>query len=155
MSALAANLGLPDRESITDTLYRSVFGLDTADQATFETAWHKDATFIYDSSPPADGLDTILATVFKYVGEGLDTTHFVTNVRVEVKDGADTATATAHALAQHYRRGEGRDPKAPRYLTGNMYFVELAKDGSDGLWKIKNFDLKVIWREGDPSIVGQ
>ena len=155
MATLAANLSLSDREGIIDALYRSIIGLDTADQAMFESAWHKDATFVYDVMPPTQGLDAILATTFQYVGQGLDTTHFVSNVRIELKNGSDTAKVTSHALAQHYRKNEGRDKKAPRYLTGNMYYVDVAKDNSEGLWKIAKLDIKVIWCEGDASIVGQ
>ena len=155
MTTLSANLSLSDREGIIDALYRSITGLDTADQAMFESAWHKDATFVYDVMPPTQGLDAILATTFQYVGQGLDTTHLVSNVRIDVKNGSDTAKVTSHALAQHYRKNEGRDPKAPRYLTGNMYYVDVAKDNSDGLWKMTKLDIKVIWCEGDASIVGQ
>jgi hypothetical protein len=155
MSALAANLSLPDREAIPDALYRSIFGLDAEDKTIFESAWHKDATFIYDGAPPTQGLDAILETTFKYIGAGLDTTHSVSNVRIDAKDGANTAKVTAHALAQHYRKGDGKNPKASRYLTGNMYWIDLAKDESDGLWKIKTLEIKVIWREGDAGVVGQ
>ncbi|KAH8912744.1 hypothetical protein BR93DRAFT_922707 [Coniochaeta sp. PMI_546] len=155
MPSYVANLALPDREAIPDALYRSIIGLDTNDQNIFESAWHKDATFVYDEFPPAQGLDAILGSTFQYVGAGLDTTHFVSNVRVDVKDGADTATMTAHALAQHYRKDEGRNPKAPRYMTGNMYLIDLAKDNTEGLWKMTRLEIKVIWREGDASIVGQ
>jgi hypothetical protein len=151
----AANLALPDREAIPDALYRSIIGLDTNDQNIFESAWHKNATFIYDVAPPTQGLEAILNTTFKYVGAGLDTTHFVSNVRVDLKDGANAASMTAHALAQHYRKGEGRNPKASRFMTGNMYWVDLAKDEGDGLWKMTKFEMKVIWCEGDASIVGQ
>ena len=154
MASLAANLGLSDREAIPDALYRSIFGLDTSDQEVFKSAWHKDAAFIYDGAPTTQGLDAILASTFKYVGEGLDTTHSVSNVRVDLKDGANTAKLTAHALAQHYRKGDGRNPKATRYLTGNMYWVDLVKE-SDGLWKMTKLEIKVVWGEGDPSVFGQ
>ncbi|KAM5354865.1 hypothetical protein ACJ41O_001511 [Fusarium nematophilum] len=153
MASLAANLGLPDREAIPDALYRSVVGLDANDRDIFQSAWHKDATFIFDGTTPIQGLDAILDTTFKFIGAGLDTTHLVSNVRIDLKDGAKTATLTAHALAQHYRKDEGRNPKAPRFLTGNLYWVDLAKDESGGLWKMTKFELKVIWCEGDASIV--
>ncbi|CAM1503528.1 Fc.00g011190.m01.CDS01 [Cosmosporella sp. VM-42] len=154
MTSLAANLGLPDREAIPDALYRSIVGLDANDQDTFKSAWHKDATFIFDGTPPIEGLEAILGSTFQLIGAGLDTTHLVSNVRVDWKDGASTAKMTAHALAQHYRKGEGRNPKASRFLTGNMYWVDLAKDRSNGVWKMTKFDMKVIWCEGDASIVG-
>ncbi|KAH6888504.1 hypothetical protein B0T10DRAFT_488305 [Thelonectria olida] len=154
MASLAVNLGLSDREAIPDALYRSIIGLDANDQTTFQSAWHKDATFVFDGTPPTEGLDAILATTFQFIGAGLDTTHMVSNVRVDVKDGANTAKMTAHALAQHYRKGEGRNPKAPRFLTGNMYWIDAAKDESSGVWKMTKFEMKVIWCEGDGSIVG-
>ncbi|UPK97366.1 hypothetical protein LCI18_008301 [Fusarium solani-melongenae] len=142
MASLAANLSLSDREAIPDALYRSILGLDSNDKTIFESAWHQDAEFIFDGTPPVQGLAAILATTFQYVGAGLDTTHMVSNVRIDLKDGADTAKMTAHALAQHYRKDEGRKPEAPRFLTGNMYWIDLIKDKSDGLWKMTKFDLR-------------
>jgi hypothetical protein len=155
MASLAANLSLSDREAIPDALYRSIFGLDSNDKTIFESAWHQDAEFIFDGTPPIQGLAAILDTTFQYIGVGLDTTHMVSNVRIDLKDGADTAKMTAHALAQHYRKDEGLKPGATRFLTGNMYWVDLIKDKSDGLWKMTKFDMKVIWSEGDASIIGQ
>ena len=154
MAFLAADLGLPVREAIEDAIHRSVFGLDATDQKAFESAWHKDAVFIYNGMTPVEGLDAILANTFGFIGAGLDTTHSVSNVRVEVKDGANTAKMTAHAIAMHYRRGEGQNPKASFLMTGNMYFLDVAKDESDGLWKIKKLDLRVNWFNGDLSVVG-
>ena len=158
MASQSINLGLPDREAIPDALYRSVVGLDASDKEIFESAWHKDAIFIYNApnaSQTIEGLDAILGNTFAYIGLGLDTTHLVSNVRLDFKDGADTAKVTSHALAQHYRKGDGGNPKALRFLTGNMYWVDLARDKSDGLWKMTRFEMKVIWCEGDASIVGQ
>lgn len=155
MSPLAANLALSDRDAILDALYRSIIGLDTADKAMFESAWHKDATFAFDETTPVQGLDAILGSTFKYIGEALDTTHCVSNTRIDVKDGATTAVVTAHALAHHYRKGEGRNPTASGFLTGNTYSIDLSKDQGDGLWKMTRFHLQMRWCEGDPSIVGQ
>lgn len=155
MASLAANLGLPDREAIPDALYRSILGLDTSDKTIFESAWHKDATFIYEGMEPTHGRDNILNTTFQFIGAGLDTTHLVSNIRLDFKDGATTAKFTAHAMAQHYRKGEGRNPSATRFLTGNLYWVELAKDESDGLWKMTKLDIKINWCEGDTSVLGQ
>ncbi len=155
MSHLAANLSLPDHQAIPDALYRSIAGLDSNNQDIFESAWHKDAAFVYDGAPPTQGIGAILASTFQYIGAGLDTTHFVSNVRVDVKEGANTAAMTASALAQHCRKGEGRNPNGPRYLTGNTYWIDLAKDATDGLWKMTKLEIKVIWCEGDASVVGQ
>lgn len=52
------------------------------------------------------GLPTIRGGMFETVSK-LNTTHFITNVRVNHKTGESTATLTAHALAQHFRTGQG------------------------------------------------
>lgn len=151
---VAANLSLPAREAIPDALYRSIAGLDTADKDMFASAWHKNATFAFDDFPPTEGLDAILESTFQYIGAGLDTTHCVGNVRIALGEDGKTAAMNAHAIAQHYRKGEGRQPQATRYLTGSIYSIDLAVDESDGLWKMLKFHMKVIWAEGDSSILG-
>ena len=154
MTNLAAKLNLPDREGIPDAIYRFMVGLDAPDQVLFESAWHKDTVFILDDRPPVHGLQDLVKTTFQFIGQGLDTTHFASNVRVDHQEGGTTAKLTTHAMAQHYRKGEGRNPKAERFLAGSMYWVDLTKDESDGLWKITKFTMKVIWCEGEGSIVG-
>lgn len=153
-NVLAANLSLPTREAIPDALYRSIMGLDTADQEIFTSAWHKDATFAFDDTPPTEGRDAILASTFQWIGAGLDTTHTIGNVRLSHKEGDKTASFNAHAIAQHYRKGEARVPQSPRYLTGSIYSIDAALDETDGLWKITKFHMKVIWAEGDGSVLG-
>ncbi|KAF4962265.1 hypothetical protein FSARC_9654 [Fusarium sarcochroum] len=154
MSSIITNLA-SDREAVPDALYRSILGLDTNDKEMFQSAWHKDASFVFDGTPPTEGIDAILNTTFAFVGAALDTTHMVSNVRIDLKDGSDTAKFTAHALARHYRKGEGKNPKAPRFLTGNIYFVDVARDESDGVWKMKKLEIKMVWCEGDASLLGQ
>lgn len=83
----------------------------------------------------------------------MDTTHMISNVRVDVKDGADTASLTAYALAQHCPPGKGKELDAPKYLVGGEYWIDLVRDEGDGLWKIKKWVLDVIWRQGDASIM--
>lgn len=140
-------------EAIIDPLYRAVIGLDTNDLKLFESAFinKKDAVFEMDGYA-MEGLDVIHDNVFKGIGP-LDTTHFITNTRVQVEDGADTAVLTAYALAQHYRSGEGADPATKRLLSGSMYHVDVVKDNADDLWKIKKWAMKIVWLEGDKSIV--
>lgn len=144
---------LTPREAITDALYRAVIGLDANDLALFESAWvqGKDACFDLNGTI-FDGMEAICDNVFTLIGP-LDTTHTISNVRVDVKEGADAAFMTAYALAQHYRVGEGNDPASKRLLSGSIYFIDLTKDSSDGLWKVKKWTMKIIWVEGDMSIV--
>jgi hypothetical protein len=58
---------------------------------------------------------------------------------------------TAYAQAQHYRKGEGIQTDAKNLLSGSMYFLDLVKEGE--LWKIKKWDMKLTWLQGDASIV--
>jgi molybdopterin synthase catalytic subunit len=37
-------------------------------------------------------------------------------------------------------------------MSGGEYFVDLVKE-RDGLWKIKKWTMKVIWSQGDRSII--
>ena len=59
------------------------------------------------------GLSTLRAGVLNHVGP-MDTTHMISNVRVDVKDGADTASLTANAMAQHCPPGRGKEPDGPK-----------------------------------------
>lgn len=133
-------------------MYRVVIGLDTNDWPLFESGWAgKDVVFEMNGNP-SNGLDAIRDSIFTHIGP-LDTTHFINNQRVDAQEGAKTAYLTAYALAQHYKTGEGIDPATKRLLSGSMYFIDLEKDGKDGLWKIKKWSMKIIWVEGDMSIV--
>lgn len=150
---LPANLALSEREAIADALYRSVLGLDSNDKDLFTSSYTEDSVFVYNDYPPTESRDAILGSVFALVGAGLDTTHVVSCVRVDHKEGASTAKVTANAFAQHYRKGEGVDPKAPRFMTGNLYYIDVVKDETDGLWKMTKFILKVVWGEGDAGLL--
>ncbi|KAK9491202.1 hypothetical protein V1508DRAFT_226766 [Lipomyces doorenjongii] len=139
------------REAITDALYRCVIGLDTADVALFDSGFTQDASFDLNGDV-MEGLSAIHTRCYDFIAT-LDTTHFITNVRVDVKDGESKASMTASALAQHYRHKQGREPGATRFMTGSLYFVDCVKDGEDGLWKIKHLKLQSIWTEGDPGVM--
>lgn len=140
-------------EAITDSLYRAVIGLDTNDLTLFESAWinKKDAVFEMNGNA-MEGFDAIHDNIFKHIGP-LDTTHFITNTRIQMEDGANTAILTAYALAQHYKTGEGADPATKRLLSGSMYNIDVVRYDSDNLWKIKKWGMRIVWVEGDMSIV--
>jgi len=146
-------LSLSTREAVADALYRGVLGLDTNDLAMWKSAWLE-----HDSSMDLYGRimqgDELIENLFKSIGP-LETTHTISNIRVNVKEGEDTAGMTASAVAQHYRPGEGVNPDTKGFLTGGLYFIDLVKDKSDGLWKMRKWTLKLVWVEGDASIVGR
>jgi len=144
---------LSKREAIIDAVYRGVLGLDTNDVALFKSAWVQEQDITFDlNGAVITGWDAIDENVMRLVGP-MDTTHTITNVRVDVKDGVDTAVATTHATAQHFRPGEGGDPASKGLLAGALYNVDLVEDKKDGLWKVKHWAVKVVWFDGDMSIL--
>ena len=143
---------LSPREAMQDALYRGVIGLDTNDSALFESAWAKDQPCFDREGTIFNGMDEINKNLWEPVSH-LDSHHTISNVRVNLKEGADTAYLTGYAIAQHYRGGEGKDPTKQGLLGGTMYFVDLVKDSDDGMWKIKKWAMKICWVEGDLSVV--
>ena len=142
---------LSPREAITDAAYRGVLGLDTDDKALFDSAFTKDANFDLNGNVMS-GLDAIHTGCFDSISK-LDTTHFLSNVRVNVPDGSSKATMTCSALAQHYRRGQGTAVNATRFLTGALYSFDMVEDREHGLWKIQNWSMKLTWTEGDMGVL--
>ncbi len=145
---------LTPREAITDALYRALVGFDRNDISIFNSAFAgEDVVFeLRPGDTIINALSTIRTQVLDHVGP-MDTTHMISNVRVDVRDGADTASLTAYALAQHCPPGKGKEPDAPKYLVGGEYWIDLVRDEGDGLWKIKKWVLDVIWRQGDASVM--
>jgi hypothetical protein len=84
----------------------------------------------------------------------MDTTHTISNVRVSYVNGADTASMTANALAQHCPPGRGCEADGPKYLVAAEYLLDLKRDsGEDGLWRITKWVFKKIWTQGDESVL--
>lgn len=143
---------LTEREAITDALYRAVLGFDFNDAAIFNSAFiGEDATFVFNEEV-IQGLETIRTRFLVPVGP-MDTTHTISNVRVDMKEGASTAKLTAYALAQHCPPGKGLDPNGLKFLASAIYSVDVVKDKSDDVWKIEKWVMKLIWTQGDPSVM--
>lgn len=139
--------GLTLREAIHDTIYRCVNAFDAADSSLLESTFTEDSTFDLNGTV-SSGLAAIKVEVFDKVAS-MDTTHFVTNIRISVQEADTKAQATASVLAQHYRPGEGLKPGTAQLLAGSTYELDLVKEeGEEGLWKISVFKLKTIWSEG-------
>ncbi len=148
---------LTQREAITDALYRAIIAFDHNDIPALNSAAVEDVVFqLYDRETKtvlqsSNSLTEIRDGVLAHVGP-MDTTHTITNIRIDVKDGADTASLTANALAQHCPPGRGKEPNGPKLLVGGEYRIDLVKV-EDGLWKIKKWVLDIIWRQGDASVM--
>ena len=144
---------LSPREAVTDALYRCVIGMDDNNKEMLESAFVQDeeTSFVLGDNK-IEGADAINDYIFTNILP-LHTTHHITNVRVDVKDGADTAYMTCHAMAQHFHAKDAFKPGAQSFLTGGLYYVDLVKDNVDGLWKVKTWKIKFNWFTGDSSIV--
>jgi len=142
------------REAAVDPLYRFVNGLDANNHELLESSMveGKDTAFVILGSRSVEGTDAIKEYIYDKVMP-LHTTHFITNVRVDLKDGADTAYVTATALAYHYKPEDAFLPESKAYATAGLYALDVVKDGSAGLWKIKKWTLKLNWTEGDRSVM--
>ena len=145
---------LTQREAIADAMYRALIGCDQNDIALFNSAWAGEEVVFEihdDDKKVMPGLSVIRKHVLDRVGP-MDTTHNVSMVRVDVKDGADTAFLIATSLAQHSPPGRGREPDGPKYTVGGQYSIDLIKDDA-GEWKIKKCVLNVVWSQGDASLM--
>jgi hypothetical protein len=148
---------LTDRAEIADALYRYAAGLDFGDTALLESALTEDAVVDLTAAVTKLGLDfpvlapreVVVHALASAVGP-LDTSHSITNVRIELT--GDTATARCYAQANHYLPGEGPNPERTRHaLMMNRYTAELARDGAR--WRIRRLLIDCAWFEGDPQVL--
>lgn len=143
---------LTEREAITDALYRALIGFDTYDVSIFNSAWIGQDVVFQLNDTVYNGLDAIRTQLLDFAGP-LDTMHMTSNIRVDVKDGASTASLTAYAQNQHCLPGTGADPNSPKFLAASTYSLDLVKDKKDGVWKIEKWIMKVVWTQGDNSVM--
>lgn len=140
------------REAVSDALYRCLLGIDSNNRELFDSAWLKDDSTTFSAGPfTVKGWSGISDTFLRL--SKLVTTHISSNVRVEVEDGADTASMTANAVAYHVLEEDALKPEDTSYTQYNLYSIDLVKDSGDGLWKIKKWDIKVLWTTGHASVL--
>ncbi|KAI9036889.1 nuclear transport factor 2 family protein [Aspergillus affinis] len=143
---------LTGRDAIADAVYRCVLGFDTGDSALFGSAFLPDSTLEINGRV-LSGLAAIHTDCFDPVSK-LDTTHFVSNIRINIADSGTEASLTASSIAQHYRTGKGMEADQPRLLGGSLYYVDLVtREGDGGLWRIKAFKMNSTWVEGDWGVM--
>ncbi|KAH7304326.1 hypothetical protein B0I35DRAFT_445529 [Stachybotrys elegans] len=148
--------GLTTREAIVDAMSRALSGVDRNDSDLFVSAWAgEEVSFEINGDGEQKllpNLSVIRKHILGHIGP-MDTTHNVSNIRIEVEDGASIARLTATSLAQHCPAGKGKDVDAPKYLVAGEYSGEVIQDVADGVWKLKRLALNVIWKQGDESVI--
>jgi predicted SnoaL-like aldol condensation-catalyzing enzyme/ketosteroid isomerase-like protein len=149
---LTATTRLEDRVEIVDALNRFAAGQDLRDPPLLASAFAPEATL--DFTQPArrfgvdlaviQGRETIVSSIQAALAE-LDTTHTVTNTRVDLE--GDTASLFALVEAQHLSRAN----QARHLLLKNFYWVSLRR-GDDG-WVITRMRIENVWHVGDPTVL--
>lgn len=142
---------LRDRAEIADALYRFGLGQDLQDRELFASSFAPDAEL--DFRPAAvkagigsalmTGRDFIVDAILGLFGGRVDTTHTVTNPRIEV-DG-DTARLTALVEAQHLLTAD----HSTSALLKNIYAVDLVRDGRR--WVMTRVHIDNVWFTGEPA----
>ena len=143
---------LSGREAIADAVYRCLVAIDTDNPSLFKSSFTNDAIFELNGTT-MNGFDEINEQCYASISK-LDTNHYLSNLRINILDGDSKAEMTCSALAQHYHSREGMKPDTVPLLAGSFYWLELVKDESDGLWKIKHWKLKANWGQGDWGVFG-
>lgn len=146
-----ANLtSLTTREAIGDALYRCVLGIDSNNQSLFESACLQDERMAVVAGPAKLEGWTAVNAYFQRLFF-LVTTHTISNMRIESRD-AMNASMTAHAMSYHIRPEDELKPEDMSYTASSLYDLNLVKD-EDGLWKIKRWQIKVLWTTGDIKVL--
>ncbi|KAL2836898.1 hypothetical protein BJX68DRAFT_274314 [Aspergillus pseudodeflectus] len=143
------------REAVTDAITRFLVGLDTSDKSLFESAFTPTATLSTNGNV-FQGLPAIITGCYDLIGK-LDTTHFLTNVRINVEEGegGKRARVTASVLSQHYRPGEGLRGAGngkDALVMGSLYWVEVVRDEEEGegeFWRVQHLTLQSMWADGE------
>jgi hypothetical protein len=144
-----------DRDAIEDTLHRMVIGLDTNDPEMFDSALAEDAKWELHTRT-LESRKEIHEQSYDVDIINLDTTHYVSSIRIHMTDDGAGASVSAMYEAHHYRGGRGTIPGAARYSTGGIYFLRLIKlENEPGKWRISFSKMKPIWTEGDRLLVMQ
>lgn len=150
--ALDALADPADRLEIIDALYRFGLGQDLRNKELFASAFAEDAVLDFRPAATKCGLDipimssrkTIVDTILN-PNTRIDTTHVVTNCRVEQQ--GDMARLSAIVEAQHLPKHD----HSRHALLKNLYDVLLIKDGTR--WVIKHLYIDNVWFTGDPKVI--
>jgi hypothetical protein len=142
---------LRDEQQVIDALYRFAAGQDLRRRELFLSAFSVDAELDFTQPARRFGIQmpimigrSEIAKIMEILAP-LDTTHTVTNPRVELH--GDEARLTALVEAQHVSRA------APEQylLLKNIYDVTLVRSAVD--WKIRSLGIRNVWYQGDPGVL--
>jgi hypothetical protein len=145
-----------DRYEVADALHRYAFGLDHNDADSLASALTEDCVLDFRRADNKlqlgfqliTGRQAILDSVLPLIGP-LDTSHTVTNLRIEIS--GDSATLSAYVMSQHFMPREGSRRGAENALLMNRYNCELVRDGQR--WRFKGITIDNAWSQGDPEIL--
>jgi SnoaL-like domain len=138
--------------AVVDALYRFAQGMDEDNPQLLRSAFAADA--VADFSPAAKrlgiefpvlrGRETIAGGLIPFAAP-LDTSHSVSNPRVQIK--GRTATLSALVEAQHLPSKD----HSRHILMKNRYAVDLVRAGSS--WVITKMVIDNIWFDGDVKVL--
>jgi hypothetical protein len=123
---------LSPREAIADVFYRCALGIDSNNRDLFESACLKNESMTVGVGPNIIEGWTAISKFFQRAFV-LVTTHHISNIRIELGDGADAASMTAHAISYHIRPEDALKPEDTSYAASSLYSIDLVKDSNDGL----------------------
>jgi len=144
---------LRDRTEVVDALLRFALGQDIKDRDLLASAFAVDAELDFrpaaskwGAEPPVmSGRDTIVDTILDMFAGRVDTTHQITNARVNVS--GDTAELTALVEAQHLLSSA---PETHALLK-NPYEVHLIRDGAR--WVIQRMRRLPLTRYEEEQVI--
>lgn len=144
---------LTARHEIIDALHRFALGRDLQDRGLLLSAFTEDAEFDFRPAAQRCGLAGMpLMTGRQMIADivldpeiPLDTTHAVSNCRVEMKGAI--ASLTALVEAQHLPRGD----HSRHAMLKNIYAVNLVPEGSR--WLMHQVRVENVWFTGDPRVI--
>jgi SnoaL-like protein len=141
---LATVARIEDRVEIIDALYRFAAGQDLRDPALFSSAFAPSAEldFVQPAKqlgvdlPVFKGRDNIASSIQAALAD-IDTTHAVTNTRVDIN--GDKASLFALVEAQHLPKSD----RSRNLLLKNLYWVSLERAGER--WAITGMRIENVW----------
>jgi hypothetical protein len=151
-SVVVTLTSLTPREAIADALHRCILGIDNNNHSLFESACLQNEHMIVIAGPYKIEGWTAIKDFFQKLFV-LVTTHVTSNIRIELKNGTDTASMTAHAVSYHVRPEDSLKVEDTSYTASSLYEIDLVKDGDDGLWKIKKWNMNILWTKGDKAVL--
>lgn len=139
---------LLDRMEIIELLHRYATAIDDRDWVRLATCFTADAVALYG---PVLGRQDGIAAIEKTCRASLEpldaSQHIIGTHEIEL-DG-DRARARCYVHAQHTRAGTaGGD----NFVIGATYLDELVRT-PDG-WRIRERELRILWQEGNPQVLG-